>query len=184
MERIIWDEERIREEIAKLDLITGLEGRNLPIVFGNARHRLGSFYAGENMSFRFSNYWFGNPEWTVESALDVIRHEYAHYMNWVINRERGHGNSWKACCIRVGALPRRLYNSEIDNYYKELHLKEDELFDELSKYKNGHKVTHPKYGKGVIKSIEKSGSFMFAVVSFESVGEKRIDLKWLDEHSD
>ena len=39
-----WNEDTIREEIRRLDKITGLQGSVLPITFGNAKYTLGSFH--------------------------------------------------------------------------------------------------------------------------------------------
>lgn len=112
--KMIWDEARIRAEIARLDGITGLSGAKLPILFFNARRTLGQFgvhdpNGAELMYFRFSHHWFQRPDWPAEHALDVIRHEYAHYVNWVRHRQSGHNSSWKKCCILVGARPERLH---------------------------------------------------------------------------
>lgn len=112
--KMIWDEARIRAEIARLDRITGLSGAKLPILFFNARRTLGQFGihdpdGAELMYFRFSHHWFQRADWPAEHALDVIRHEYAHYVNWVRHRQKGHNSSWKKYCILVGARPERLH---------------------------------------------------------------------------
>lgn len=73
-----WTEADIREEMAKLDLKTGLNGAELPISFNNSKCTLGLYYSTNGGSFKFSNYYFQDPNWPIEAALDVIRHEYAH----------------------------------------------------------------------------------------------------------
>ena len=97
MSNKVWDEERIREEFKKIDSITGLHGADLPITFGKAKHTLGCFYFHtinkKPYKFHFPLLYFGDPEWSEASALDVIRHEYAHYMNCVLHGESGHGAS-------------------------------------------------------------------------------------------
>ena len=49
----IWTEERIRDELAKLDKITGLHGKVLPIIFNNRKRTLGMFSSQDNGKFFF-----------------------------------------------------------------------------------------------------------------------------------
>lgn len=175
---IIWDEARIRVVMEELDEKTGLSGAKLPITFGNAKRTLGQFNISE-MTFRFSNYWFQNPDWQYESAVDVIRHEYAHYMDWELNHAAGHGRSWKACCAKIGALPKRLYTDKYNNYFQALHKKEKELADAQIHYSAEKEIFHPKYGHGVIERVEGNGADTIICAAFELVGMKRILLKWI-----
>ena len=103
----IFDEEMIRAELRRLDMKTGLHAADLPIKFGKARCTLGRFsYPSEDrMEFYFSNYYFQDPMHPIEEKLDTIRHEYAHYMDYMINGSSSHGPSWKNCCRIVGAIP-------------------------------------------------------------------------------
>lgn len=179
---MIWNEKRIRTELERLDSRTGLAGANLPITFGNAKGTLGMFSADKQMYFRFSNYWFQNPDWPEESALDVIRHEYAHYMDWELYGNSGHGRTWKACCVKVGAMPLRLYSEERSEYYRNVHRKEKELSRKYDCYKVGQAVRHPKFGEGVITAVTGEGISRIAEIEFEKVGCKRISIKWLDEN--
>lgn len=78
--KTVWNEATIRAEIAKLYKKTGLSGTELPISFNNAKCTLGVYYSIDGGLFKFSNYYFQDPEWPIESALDVIMHEYAHHM--------------------------------------------------------------------------------------------------------
>lgn len=75
----VWSETSIHAEFAKLDKRTGLKGAELPISFNNARCTFGLYDSTDGESFKFSNYYFQNPDCPIESALDVIRHEYAHH---------------------------------------------------------------------------------------------------------
>lgn len=114
--KIIWSEDRIRAEIARLDRKTGGNGASLPITFSNAKHTLGQFgiidpKGAALMYFRFSHHWFQKPDWPEELALDTIRHEYAHYLNWIRFHGKGHDGTWKQCCRMVGARTERLYRS-------------------------------------------------------------------------
>ena len=179
---MIWDEKRIRTEFERLDKRTGLTGAKLPITFGNAKGTLGMFSQNKQPYFRFSNYWFQNPDWPEELALDVIRHEYAHYMDWELYGNCSHGQTWKACCVKVGDLPVRLYSEERDKYYLNVHRKEKELSRKYDCYKAGQAVRHPKFGEGVITAITGKGITRIAEIEFEKAGGRRISIKWLDEN--
>jgi len=113
---ILWPEERIREELRRLDQKTGLHGAELPITYNRNHKCLASFYAGER-KFAFSLCWFDNPDWAEEAARDIIRHEYAHYMNLERNGLKNHGPEWEACCREVGATPSPHYMS-VDWFFK------------------------------------------------------------------
>jgi|GEM_PF-1927483 len=43
---------------------------------------------------------------------DTILHEIAHALDLVENGNRGHGPTWKAICVRIGAQPERCYSSK------------------------------------------------------------------------
>lgn len=178
---IIWDEKRIRRELERLDGITGLHGAELPMTFGNARFTLGQF-SGCPMEFRFSNYWFQDPNWPVECALDVIRHEYAHYMDYEIYGNSSHGSTWKTCCCAVGAAPRRLYSEEQEEYYRRRHQKEDEMNRKYDTYQVGDLLLHPRYEFGKICSIEGEGVNRYVLVDFDTVGMKKLAVRWVAEN--
>ena len=142
----LWNENRIRDELKRLDTKTGLNGAELPIKLGSAKTRLGSFRAEPTMGFRFSKVWFHNPEWSEEAALDVIRHEYAHYMTWMLYKTCRHDKQWKECCAAIGAKPTRLY--------KEHESQSTEI--EPNRWRAGQKVKHPSFGIGVITAVSES----------------------------
>ena len=177
----VWNEEKIREELKKLDLKTGLSGAELPIRFGKAKSYLGLYYQSNGKGFYFSTYYFENPEFQEESAIDVIRHEYAHYMNHVLYDGHGHNKTWKMCCEVVGATPIRCYSEERNKYHEIKRQKENENLKRLSRYKIGQHITHPHFGMGVIEKIEKRGNSHLADVNF-SIGLKILSLKWIDEN--
>ena len=131
---VIWNEARVRDELKCLDRKTGLCGADIPIVFNNAKRTLGSFstHNGKAKQFCFSNHYFQNQDFPVEEAIDTIRHEYAHYMDFVLNGKLGHSTSWKQCCIRIGALPIRLYSEDRADYHRKKHEKERQENAKLS----------------------------------------------------
>lgn len=178
---MLWNEKTIREEFKRLDSITGLKGAELPIRFGKATSYLGLYYYAEGKGFYFSTYYFDDPDFQVESALDVIRHEYAHYMNHVLYNGYGHDKMWKKCCKTVGAIPIRCYNEERNGYRKAKRQKELNQEKKLGMYKVGQYITHPHFGKGVIENIEKSGNSFIADIGFDT-GFKRLSLEWIDKN--
>ena len=182
--KMIWDEARIRAELTRLDGITGLNGGELPIRLNNARCTLGMFsYASpDNLNFTFSNYWFQNPDWSEESALDVIRHEYAHYMDYMQRGESAHDKMWRMCCLKVGAMPTRLYNDKLNDHIVKEHQRDEALSKQYDAYQTGMIVLHPKYGEGVITAIEGEGVHRAVTVDFASVGIKRLGIQWVDTH--
>ncbi len=175
----IWDEKRIRAEMARLDGLTGLHGASLPISFGKARQTLGVFIIAEDgLRFRFSSWWFQNPSWPEECALDVIRHEYAHYMNWERYGNRGHGPTWKTCCIAVGASPARLYQRELEDYYRSRRSQEEEF----GRYRAGDLVLHPRFGMGTVQRLTGEWPNRFVVADFGPKGVKKLDIRWVSEN--
>ncbi|MBQ4045894.1 MAG: SprT-like domain-containing protein [Lachnospiraceae bacterium] len=108
----IWNEESIRQELRRLDHITGLHGAELPITFGKARSQLGSFHIDPKKrkpkKFHFSLFYFANPEWSRESALETIQHEYAHYMDYILYGQSGHGTTWRMCCRKTQDVEKEL----------------------------------------------------------------------------
>ena len=175
-----WTESAIREEISKLDKKTGLHGARLPISFNNARCALGMYSPADGGSFKFSNYYYQDPNWPIEEALDTIRHEYAHYMDHVLYNHCAHGSTWKHCCAIVGAMPIRCYNEKRADYYRQKHLKEESLSKRYDEYYIGDIILHPKYGKGVIKYVQGESISRIITVEFTSVGEKVLGLSWVD----
>ena len=122
-----WSETAIRKELARLDEKTGLHGARLPISFSRAYTIIGQFSARGEGEFRFSTVYFRDPTWPVEEALNVIRHEYAHYMDYALYDGAGHGSTWKKCCTMIGAVPQRCYSSRVARLLKEKHDEEAKL---------------------------------------------------------
>ena len=177
---IIWDEAAIRRELINLDRRTGLFGAKLSISFGNAQKTLGSF--SSDGQFRFSNRFFQDPEWPQEAALDVIRHEYAHYMDYMLNGRCGHGRTWKECCRAVGARPARLYNQGWANYHRNRRKALKRQAALLAGYRPGDRIEHPRFGAGVIVEIEGDAVNRRAKVCFDGVDVKWLGLAWVHDH--
>lgn len=175
-----WTESTIREELSRLDKKTGLKGSSLPISFNNARCTLGLYSSVNGGSFKFSNYYFQDPSWPVEEALDTIRHEYAHYMDHILYGHGGHGSTWKLCCGVIGAMPIRRYNEKRAEYYRQKHLEEDKLSEHYDTYRIGDAIEHPMFGTGVIIDIFGESVTRSVIVEFTSAGVKKLGLAWVD----
>lgn len=180
--KTVWNESTIRSEIARLDKKTGLKGAELPISFNNAKRTLGSYCSADGGSFKFSNYYFQDPEWPMESALDVIRHEYAHHMDYMIYGCSGHGPTWKLCCGIAGASPIRCYNEGREEYYRQKHIKAELISEKYDKYKIGDRIIHPKYGTGKIEEIFGEGIHRCVSIRFYDSEPKRFGLAWIDSY--
>ena len=110
-----WSRERIRAELSRLDDITGLKGANVTVRLYEEREPLGlfTFIDPVRMTFGFSSPRFEDPKFTQAEALDVIRHEYAHNMEYALFGEStDHGPNWQKCCRKIGARPQTFYTSE------------------------------------------------------------------------
>ena len=180
--RTVWTEEAIREEIVKLDKKTGLKGAELPIHFMNARSTLGMYCAEGGGMFKFSSIYFDNPRWPDEAALDVIRHEYAHYMDHKRYGNLGHGHTWKICCGIVGARSIRCYNSKHTQSVIRKNSSEETLSKKLDDYSLGDRILHPVYGLGVIEQIEGEALKRSAVVRFGENETKKMLLTWIEKN--
>ena len=111
-----WTEAMIREAFSYLDEKTGLYGVDYPIrlAYGDWRNRLGYFCYGPPESGEFFfNLEYLNRDWFRETdAIEIIRHEYAHYYVWATELERWipnernrkhHGAPWRYACKMVGS---------------------------------------------------------------------------------
>jgi hypothetical protein len=118
----VWTTEKIRNVLAALDRKTGLKGAELPIKTGNAMGRVGYFsYKPDDICFYFSLGFMNEPGRKETAAIDVIRHEYAHYYVWATGLTKWiphqahvwhHGEDWKYACRMVGADPIRCHDSK------------------------------------------------------------------------
>ncbi len=180
---MIWNEERIREEIAKLDKKTGLQGAKLPITFGNSKYVVGSYYTQKNRpkKFQFSNYFFQNPEFPHEEAVDTIRHEYAHYMDSVIFGKSGHGKTWKQCCFYIDCSAGKYYSDVKEKYYAFKQEKEKAECEKVDRYPTGTVIEHPKFGTGTVVDVIGEGTRRTFIVDFQEE-QKRLNALWVADY--
>lgn len=116
-----WSVEKIRAVMVHLDRKTGLHGAELPIELGKAVSYLGRYYCGERKSFYFSTHHLNDPAFRESEAIELIRHEYAHYYVdaaglrpfFQDGRAYHHGPSWQYACKMVGASGRRVFGQDL-----------------------------------------------------------------------
>ena len=178
MERY-WTEDRIREEIRRLDGITGLNGAAFPIRFTDAKNRLASWNSKKkgDRFFEFSTYYYDDPFWPRAAAIDTIRHEYAHYMDEELNPPgKMHGKGWKECCARIGAEPKASYSYDCAWAVEQRANWQKHLSAELDRYKTGDRFRHPRFGPGTIVEIHGEGIERFTFVKYDSGAYKPLSL--------
>lgn len=137
---------------------------------------------------------------------ELFKHEYAHYMAEHIDipaeyriQPGKHGSAWRYCCSLIGAAPsqgfyvgkgssEKVYDDIVtakpltnrdafmDAYKK---AQEDKAARESRpRFQPGDEITHPRYGTGIIESLEQTGSSVRLCVRFgEAI--KKIDQQWL-----
>jgi len=166
----------------RLDKKTGLHGAELPIEFYRGKSYLGWFYFRPTMYFRFSVTYVDDPHWTEQSALDLIRHEYAHYMNWMRNGLSGHGKEWKVCCSEIGGRPVRCFSPEVEEGYKKRNIIAASTATRYGTYEVGKSIVHPVFGKGMIVGANGEGPARIIDVKFPTIGIKRLGVAWVDKN--
>ena len=105
-----WSVEDVREVILGLDARTGMNGASISIhlskSLGNGS-TLGTYRPSKEncwRSFSFSLKYFNDSNFNDLAAIDVIRHEYCHYLvdalglKELFNDENDHGIAWKTAC--------------------------------------------------------------------------------------
>lgn len=174
-----WSRERIRAELSRLDDITGLKGANVTVRLYEEREPLGlfTFIDPVRMTFGFSSPRFEDPKFTQAEALDVIRHEYAHYMEYALFGEStDHGPNWQNCCRRIGARPQTFYTSEWAELARGLEKRRAER-TQLDGFTPGKQITHPSFGVGIVETVERYPTMSMVTVRFES-GSRKLDVNW------
>lgn len=174
-----WSKDTIRAEIRRLDAMTGLNGSAVTVRLYTQPEPLGlfTFIDPVRMTFGFSSARFEDPKFTKEEALDVIRHEYAHYMEYALYGEStDHGKNWKSCCRRIGARPENFYTKEWADYArgKQKRLQERTRTDGLAA---GRKIVHPSFGEGMIEEIRRLKTASLLTIRFADC-TKTLDAEW------
>ena len=181
---MIWDEARIRDEMKRLDEKTGLNGAALPILFNNSKVTLGCFYfiGDQARKFEFSNHYFQDPDFPTEEALDIIRHEYAHYMDQVLYGNSGHSITRKQGCTQIGAAPLRIFHHDRIDYWNKKHEKERHENHRIDQLAPGTVLRHSYFGHGTVLSTKGEGLHRVLQIDFPKVGQKTLGASWVLEH--
>lgn len=105
-----WSVEDVREVIRSLDARTGMNGASISIHLSKSLgdgSTLGTYRPSKEncwRSFSFSLKYFNDSNFNDLAAIDVIRHEYCHYLvdalglKELFNDENDHGIAWKTAC--------------------------------------------------------------------------------------
>lgn len=180
-----WTEADFRKELRSLDQhvkkTQGIElvGAELDLTFSDrARCRLGAYYYKEKM-FRFSLPFF-NSDVPEACAVDVIRHEYAHYYTHVVFGKYGHGSHFKKACRIVNANPSTYYSKKFEDYAREKEEREAKGYQ--STLEIGQQVIHPNFGLGIVLEIKCDRDSALLTVDFGERGIRRIDEIWLQKN--
>ncbi len=177
-----WTEADFRRELKRIDDLVKekknieLVGSQLDIEFSKTTRVL-ALYNGCQMKFRFSLAFF-NSDVPEACAIDVIRHEYAHYYaHVVLGHLGGHGAHFKAACKVVGAVPSTYYTKMFEETERN---REDQASKEyISKLSIGQYVKHPAFGRGIITEIDNQKTTAVLSIDFPGKGIKQIDELWL-----
>ncbi len=108
----------IREEMSRLDEITGMDTARVPVRISSRMTRTWGKCcwqrSGENYYIKelvFAKRLIDHG--TMEHIINVIRHEYAHlYVTWTYNEIHGHDGVWKRVALWLGCNARRCENFE------------------------------------------------------------------------
>lgn len=180
-----WAEEDFRKELRRLDEMVkrsqgiDLVGAELDIEFSRARCTLGMYYPKEK-KFKFSLLFF-NSDVPEACAIDIIRHEYAHYYNDVVfGINHGHGARFKAACRIVGAHPSTYYSKEFESSARKK--EEWDAREYKSNLKVGQRIRHPFFGSGVISAVENKKDSALLTIDFGDKGVRIIDEIWLKKN--
>lgn len=180
-----WTEADFRRELRKIDEHVkkkyGLDlmGGELEIALSERSSCVLGSYSPREKKFRFSLPFF-NKDVPEESAVGVIKHEYAHYLTDVLYGSCAHNGEFKAACQMVDTNPNTTYSKLHEKYARKREERKAKIYN--SRVFVGQTVTHPKYGKGTVVYVKANNDSALLTVEFPDVGTKTIDELWLREH--
>lgn len=181
-----WTEEDFRSELRRIDAHVkrtqgiDLVGSDLDIEYSErAKCTLGMYYPKEK-KFKFSLSFF-NSDVPEACAIDVIRHEYAHYYADVVyGYNHGHGSLFKAACRIVGANPSTYYSRAFETSARKREEWDARVYD--SKVLKGQVVLHPQFGEGTVLSVDNLRDTALLRIDFGKYGTRIIDETWLRDN--
>lgn len=187
-----WPEARIREEIERLDRKTGLHGNDLDIRFNNVTQYLATFTHSLNGNapyFTFSIKYLEDDAYTNSVIVDLIRHEYAHYMVYTRYpglKERSHGRTWQKCCLEIGAEPKGRFDPaharRILEQEKQQEADNAFLHSLLEEVHTGDRFRHPIFGEGVVTGITPHAGHPRITLTFTDDTRRLFSARWVLEN--
>ena len=117
-----WNVEDVRDVIHGLDEKTGMDGASISIFMSKKLgdgSTLGSYHPSKDHKWRgfsFSLSYFDDSSFKDLAAIDVIRHEYCHYLvdalglKDVFDDDSDHGIAWKTVCGLLNTIQRGTYS--------------------------------------------------------------------------
>lgn len=102
----------IRKEMMRLDSVTGISTADSLIFLTDSYNLVGTYSAHtEPECFSFSRHFFSDADIDGNILIYIIRHEYAHCLNYRFYGKRGHGWWFKHCCEIIDCFPdESIYN--------------------------------------------------------------------------
>jgi len=140
----------VANEYRRLDQILGVDTSNIELVrfTGNTSAGYCSVHKEKPVKIGINELLFGCSE---KEFYDTVRHEYAHAINAMKYKSRGHNQTWKQICKTIGCTPlgRIPENSELQKKF-------DQLTVQTAKYK----ITCPSCGQ--VYCYQRKGSVVSA----------------------
>lgn len=96
----------IRIEMINLDKITGISTMKSAIIITNSCDLAGTYspYTSPER-FSFSRYFFTDTNISTDILIYIVRHEYAHCLNFRLYGKSGHDLWFKHCCETINCFP-------------------------------------------------------------------------------
>lgn len=100
----MFDLQDVENEYRRLDQILGINTSEIQITYckGTSRGGYCEIRNGKPWRIALNKVLFECPE---NEFYDVIRHEYAHAANAILYGKRGHNETWKEICRKIGSTP-------------------------------------------------------------------------------
>lgn len=96
----------IRSEMNRLDSFIGISTAESPVYLTDSNNLVGTYSPLTYPDcFSFSRKFFLDEDINRETLLYIIRHEYAHCLNYRLYGKRGHGWWFKHCCEIINCYP-------------------------------------------------------------------------------
>lgn len=178
----VWNEDMVREELKRIDKKHDTNLAALPIRWIKSKSVLGRCCIGSDKNvgwFEFSVYYFHDTNFPDEEKADTVRHEAAHALDWLYYGNMGHRATWKKCCGMVGAYPNARVNVERVKYFRARHEQHEAESEMCDTFACGTEILHPKYGKGVITSIDGENEKRTLNIEFADIGAKKLSAVWV-----